>query len=443
MKRYEKYKDSGVKWLGEVPDKWKVVRFKNIFKEINDRSLNGVEDLLSVSQFTGVTKKSDKLDEGDLLTSANSLEGYKLVRKGDLVSNIMLAWNGSLAFSGYDGITSPAYSVYRVKTKDDNRFLHYLVRSEIYKAEFKRNSSGVIESRLRLYTDDFFAIYGLVPPLSEQQAIAEFLDEKTTKIDQAISIKEKEIDLLKERRQILIQELVTGKKIWDGNQWTKPTKTKDSGVDWIGEIPEDWEVKKLKSFCEAYGRIGFRGYTTSDLVDVGEGAITISPSNIKENDMEFEKNSFLSWEKYNESPEIKIRENDILIVKTGSTYGKIGIVKNLPQKATINPQLLVLKKIKLNVDFLYESLKSDCFKTQIEKKVIGSTIPTISESKILGFVIPVPIDKKYLTGIVNRLMNINEKYFKIISIKQQEIEKLKEYKTVLIDNVVTGKIKVC
>ncbi|WP_234109933.1 restriction endonuclease subunit S [Chryseobacterium sp. R2A-55] len=441
MKKYDSYKDSGVKWLGEIPEHWNVKRLGAILEDISIKNQPD-KPLLSITREKGVILRDLEDDSENHNFIPDDLSGYKFLKKGQFGMNKMKAWQGSYGVSNYDGIVSPAYYIFDLNSQIVPNYFHKAIRSKFYVAHFGSASDGVRIGQWDLSKSRMKEIPFFIPPPEEQQAIAEFLDEKTAKIDQAIAIKEKEIELLKERRQILIQELVTGKKIWDGNQWTKPTKTKDSGVDWIGEIPEDWKLSKLKSFCEAYGRIGFRGYTTSDLVDEGEGAITISPSNIKENDMEFEKNSFLSWEKYNESPEIKIRENDILIVKTGSTYGKIGMVKSLPQKATINPQLLVLKNIKLNVDFLYESLKSNCFKTQIEKNVIGSTIPTISESKILGFVIPVPIDKKYLTGIVDRLKNINEKYFKIISIKQQEIEKLKEYKTVLIDNVVTGKVRV-
>ena len=161
LPKYAAYKDSGVQWLGEIPEHWEIIRIKYLFKEINERSVYGNEELLSVSQYTGVTKKSDKIDDGELLTTASTLEGYKKVYKGDLVSNIMLAWNGSLGISPFDGITSPAYSIYRLLGKNDKRYFHYLLRTEIYKSEFKRNSSGVIESRLRLYTDDFFRILSL------------------------------------------------------------------------------------------------------------------------------------------------------------------------------------------------------------------------------------------------------------------------------------------
>ncbi len=434
LRRYDAYKDSGVDWLGEIPSHWEVKRIKHLFNEINERSFDGSEDLLSVSQYTGVTNKTEKLEDGGLLTNAATLEGYKKVWEGDLVSNIMLAWNGSLGFSPFNGITSPAYSIYRLKTTDVNRYFHYLFRTELYKSEFKRNSSGVIESRLRLYTDDFFRIVSVLPPLSEQTAIASFLDRKTALIDQAITIKKQQIELLKERRQILIHKAVT-------RGLNPNVKMKDSGVEWIGEIPEGWEVKRLKELCKAYGRIGFRGYTTSDLVGEGEGAITISPSNIKEEFMTFEKCSYLSWEKYYESPEIQIKEDDILMVKTGSTYGKIGIVKNLPLQATINPQLLVLKEIKINPNYFYSLLKTHIVQTQVETNVIGSTIPTISETRIMNFKVQIPMINE-IEEIVIYTNDLNLKFDAAISLKEQEIERLKEYKATLINGAVTGKVKV-
>jgi type I restriction enzyme S subunit len=197
--KYQAYKESGVDWLGTIPCGWDIRRIKFIFSEINERSKNGSEELLSVSQYTGVTRKSDKLAENDLLTNAETLEGYKKVIQGELVSNIMLAWNGSLGFSPFDGIVSPAYSVYRLLGENIQRYFHYLLRTEVYKAEYKRRSTGVIESRLRLYTDDFFDIRCLLPPVEEQVVIANFLDQKTAQIDEAIAIKEKQITLLKEQ----------------------------------------------------------------------------------------------------------------------------------------------------------------------------------------------------------------------------------------------------
>lgn len=214
------------------------------------------------------------------------------------------------------------------------------------------------------------------------------------------------------------------------------THYKDSGIDWIGQIPEHWEVKKVKEICSMNGRIGFRGYSQSDLVSEGEGAITISPSNIVENQMNFDKNTYLSWEKYFESPEIMVSNDDILIVKTGSTVGKVGIVKNLNIEATINPQLLVIKNIKTNIQFTYEYLHSNIFYDFVKSNAIGSTIPTISETKIgnLPIIYP-PIHEQ--EAIAKFLDDKTAKIDALVQTKEQQIEKLKELRQAKIHQAVS------
>ena len=140
-----------------------------------------------------------------------------------------------------------------------------------------------------------------------------------------------------------------------------------------------------------FGRIGFRGYTKSDIVEQGNGAITISPSNMIENgEMNFNCVSYISWFKYDESPEIQIAVNDILIVKTGSSYGKTCVITSLPEKATINPQIAVLKYNFINPEILCYILSSPLCKEQFEKYVIGTSIPTFSQEKLSSTLIPLP-----------------------------------------------------
>lgn len=407
ISKYPAYKDSGVEWLGEIPEHWEVTRIKNLFREINERSQKGDEELLSVSQYTGVTKKSDKLDDGDLLTNALTLEGYKRVYINDLVSNIMLAWNGSLGFSPFNGITSPAYSIYRLKTQGDFRFFHYLFRTELYKSEFKRNSSGVIESRLRLYSDDFFRISSILPPIAEQTAIANFLDNKTALIDKAIALKEKQIELLKERRQILIHRAVT-------RGLNPNVKLKDSGVEWIGEIPEHWEVKALKFIANlqsgetispdkfidtegypVYGGNGFRGYTSTYTND-GEYA---------------------------------------LIGRQGALCGNVNYAKG---KFYASEHAIVVYPFhNENVLWLGEAIKLADFNRLSQ----SAAQPGIAVGVIKNVQFPYPtIEEQNEISIF--IESITSKISTAISLKEKEIEKLKEYKSVLINEAVSGKIKV-
>jgi Restriction endonuclease S subunits len=204
-------KDSGVEWIGVVPAHWEVKRLKELFVESKGRSLTGEETLLSVSEYTGVTKKTDNIEEGESLSRAESLEGYKICKIDDLVINIMLAWKRGLGVSVYSGIVSPSYAVYSPLKNTNAKYFHYLLRNNSTIAEFKRNSTGIIESRLRLYTDSFYAMSVAVPSFTEQQAIATYLDTKTTQIDQIITTITTQIQTLQELRKTLINDVVTGK----------------------------------------------------------------------------------------------------------------------------------------------------------------------------------------------------------------------------------------
>ena len=204
-------RDSGIEWIGMIPEHWEVKRFKSIFSECKSVTETGQEDLLSVSEYYGIARRIDKMDDGEYESRADSLIGYKICKKDDLVINIMLAWKRGLGFSDFDGIVSPAYAVYRGKNIVPHYF-HYLMRTDMYVAEYKRNSKGIIDSRLRMYTDRFNNIIAIVPPLPEQQAIASYLDEKCAKIDAAIENIGKQIDASKRLKRALINEVITGQR---------------------------------------------------------------------------------------------------------------------------------------------------------------------------------------------------------------------------------------
>lgn len=205
-------KYSHVNWMGEIPIHWKVMRAKSLFSESKMVSHTGKEDLLSVSEYYGIARRADKMtDDDEYETRSVSLIGYKICKKGDLVINIMLAWKKGLGVSDFDGIVSPAYAVYR-PLDIYSRYYHYLLRTDMYMAEFKRNSKGIIDSRLRLYTERFYNILLPVPPLSEQQEIANYLDSESVKIDKIVSNIDVQITKLQTLRKSLINEVVTGER---------------------------------------------------------------------------------------------------------------------------------------------------------------------------------------------------------------------------------------
>ena len=202
-------KDSGVEWIGEIPSHWRILKNKYFLTQEIEKSESGDEELLSVSEYNGIIPRKSIRTEGELSRS-ESLVGYLKVQKGQLVSNIMLTWKRGLGVSDISGIVSPAYSVFSFSNSYP-KYYHYLFRTDLYTTEFKKYSKGVIESRLRLYDDSFFRLFSHFPPLSEQQQIVEYLDEHTQLIDKTISVEQRRIDTLKEYRQSLISEVVTGK----------------------------------------------------------------------------------------------------------------------------------------------------------------------------------------------------------------------------------------
>ncbi len=423
---YESYRDTGVDWLGNVPSQWTITRLGTVFTERRSKVSDKDYEPLSVT-------KNGILQQLDSAAKTNDGDNRKLVKKGDFVINSRSDRKGSSGISTLDGSVS-LINIVLQPNGIDPIFCNYILKSYAFVEEYYRMGHGIVADLWTTRYDEMRGILMALPTSTEQRAIATFLDEKCAGIGEAVRIKEQEIYLLRERRQILIQEAVTR-----GLDPAAPMK--DSGIDWIGKIPMHWEVKPLKRICEAFGRIGFRGYSTTDLVDAGEGAITLSPSNLSSDEMEFGKCTYLSWPKYNESPEIQIFDGDILIVKTGSTFGKTGFVRGLPQPATINPQLLVLKNVKCHSEFLYHFISSAITQSEVKRRVIGSTIPTISETRILGIKIPLPPVADQ-SAIVARIDDVSKEIDDVIAIKERQITALKEYKTSLINSAVTGKIKV-
>lgn len=202
-------KDSGIAWLGEVPKHWGVERSRWLFRERDERSVTGEEELLTVSHLTGVTQRSEK----DVnMFEAETTEGYKICRKGDLVINTLWAWMGAMGIAPQDGIVSPAYNVYTPCAALAPAYVDALVRMPVFAQEVTRYSKGVWSSRLRLYPEGFFEVWLPAPPLDEQEAIVKRLAVETKKLDALCSATQRTLALLKERRAALIEETITGQK---------------------------------------------------------------------------------------------------------------------------------------------------------------------------------------------------------------------------------------
>ena len=423
FEKYDAYKDSSVEWIGKIPSHWEIKKNKYLFEEVNIRSENGAEELLSVSQYTGVSLKKDKINENGMLTNAESLEGYKVVKSGNLVINIMLAWNGSLGVSQYNGIVSPAYDVFLLKDYC-TQYFHYLLRTEMYKAEYKRKSTGVIESRLRLYSDSFFSIKSIVPSILEQRQIAKFLEQKTSEIDQAIAIKEQQIALLNERKQIVIQKAVT--------QGLNPNVAmKDSGVEWIGHIPEDWNIDRLGTILEPISK---KGYADKQLLSITREKGVI----VRDVEDDSENHNFIPDDLTNYK---LIEAGQFGMNKMKAWQGSYGVSA---YTGIVSPAYYIFRFIKpIYPEFFHWAIRSKLyvsfFGSASDGVRIGQWDLSKDRMKQIPFVFPSLEQQKTIADYLTQQTELISEGIKQYS---AQIEKLKEYKTTLINDAVTGKIKV-
>lgn len=432
MERYSEYKDSGVKWLGEIPSHWELLKSKYLWKETFENSTSGKEDLLSVSQYTGVTKsKADSRSE--------SLIGYKIVHKDDLVINIMLAWLGGLGVSNDEGIVSPAYCTYKLIRDYNPKFLHYLYKTPMYLAEFARHSTGVVPSRWRMYTDDFGQVISLLPPVEEQDAIVRYLDAATSKIDKAIAMQQKMIDLLNERKQIIIQNAVT--KGLDEN-----VEMKDSGVEWIGMIPKHWEKIRLKNvFCK---RLAGSWGNEQNISQRNTVCLRIADFDYKK--LKFKKGKEYTLRSYplKEIEMKKLAKGDLLIEKSGggekTPVGRC-IVYDLDFRDAMYANFMEKLSIRDISDSYYICYLLSCFYSQgmIWPYIKATTgIQNLDIASLLSkeyIFIPSKSEQQAIAAHLDKEM---QHFDSAISNCQRQISLLQERKQIIINEVVTGKVKV-
>ena len=240
LKPYPAYKDSGVPWLGMVPTHWKVLPNRALFMEVNDRNYPQ-EPLLSVTIGRGVIQQSDLLKNSSKKDSSNeNKSNYKLVQSGDITYNKMRAWQGAIGISDFRGIVSAAYVVVRPRSKLETRYFHHLFRIPAFSKEAERWSYGITSDQWSLRAEDFKQIYSILPTLEEQNRIVDFLDHIDHRVSRFIRVKRRMIALLNEQKQAIIHRAVT--RGLDPDVHLKP-----SGVEWLGDVPEHWEVKRLRN----------------------------------------------------------------------------------------------------------------------------------------------------------------------------------------------------
>ena len=397
----------------------------------NEKTKESGGELLSLSQYAGVTPKTDS-NVG--IRAAEDTTGYNIVHKGQFVMNIMLAWNGSYAVSEYDGIISPAYCVFDFTRECDRRYYNYLLRMKVYSGAFKTESKGIIDSRLRLYPQYFKNFPLIVPPIEEQRSMATYLDKATAEIDRAIAQQQRMIDLLNERKQIIIQRAVT--KGLDEN-----VEMKNSGLNWLGQIPSHWELVRLGYSSWIRARLGWRGLKANEYVD--SGYVFLSAFNIVNNKMQWDNVNFINKFRYDESPEIKLKIGDILLVKDGAGIGKCARVDELPLgEATANGSLaFITPKPDLDYRYLHYFLICDSFKKYTELLLTGMGVPHFTQGAMKKVKIPIPPINEQKRIVFHLDKEVGE-FDLAIGRLEKQISFLQERKQIIISEVVTGKIKV-
>lgn len=430
--RYDKYKDSGIAWIGEIPEHWEIRKLKNIF-------------LLS----TGTTPKEyDKISEGDNLinwyTPSDILEGCndlfsslrKLSERVIYENKISLFPIGTLL---YVGIGASAGKVgYANENGYSNQQITGLIPLECY-SRFYFYYLSILKDKIR--DNAFFTTLPIInnvylgqellpyPLLSEQQSIATYLDQKCSEIDELITLQEEMITKLQSYKQSVITEAVT--KGLDKN-----VPLKDSGIEWIGEIPEHWEVKRLKYFGNNYNGLT---YSPNDICNSQEGTIVLRSSNIKDNKLCFDDNVYVNKDI---PTKLFVNKGDILICSrngSASLIGKAALIET-DIKATFGAFMMIFKGNNIHHKYLYYIVTS-CI-SQYKWLFTTATINQLTSSMLGEIFAPFICDRLEQQSIADYLDQKCSEIDELISIKQQKIEKLKDYKKSLIFECVTGKRKV-
>jgi len=412
----------------DIPDNWKFVRFGELM-------INRDSERIPVS-VADRRKKKKIYDYYGASGVIDSIDDYlfdeELLLIGEDGANL-LARTRPIAFiaKGKYWVNNHAH-VLDICCDVDLEYICYYINS----ISLQPYVTGMAQPKMN--QENMNAIWIPLSPVAEQKRIVKKIEQAFSILDTIDELQAQYADNLTALKSKLIDAAIQGKLTEqlpeDGTAEEdlkeieeKKMEIESSGVlkgrkkkkvlpllnvNFPFEIPSSWKWIRLNSVVEIFGRIGFRGYTKNDIVERGQGAISLSPSNItKSGKITYENCTFLSWDKYNESPEIMVEKDDVILVKTGSSYGKCAIVKSLPEKATINPQLAILKYVLCDRNYLHTVLISDMAHKQYEEFVIGAATPTFSQENLANFLLPLPplAEQKRIVQKLDEILPLCEK----------------------------------
>jgi len=425
LKPYPEYKDSEVPSLGNIPAHWKMMRSGYLFREVIDTGHPDLE-LLSIDRFRGIIRQRD-IGRKERASKDRSL--YKRICKGQLGYNLMNAFMGSIGISQYEGIISPAYAVGQPQKEMNSWYYHYLYRTPIYAAEINRHSYGIMYERNRLYFDYFKRIPVPYPPIDEQNKIVLAIHQKSKEFQDLIIIKHRLIDLLSERKQEIISRAVTSGI--DPN-----IRFKHSGIEWLGDVPEHWEIKKISHLFKKMGSgttpdTSKREYYGGDIKWINTG--DLNDSILSDCQKSVTKKAIEDFSVLCIYP-----KGSLIIALYGATIGKTCITDF---DACTNQACCVLAKPDPEIKIKYLLNWFIAFRPQLIGMSYGGGQPNISQNTIRSLRVPVPPSVEQ-----NEIVTTIETQCKLIEFTiektKREIDLIIEYRTHLISEIVTGKVNV-
>lgn len=432
-----KMKDSGIPWIGQIPEDWEVAKLKNFTKFYSGGTPN-------------VSNQFNYNDNGVSFVTIKDMSNNYLINKtekhitklGIKEKNLKILDKGTVLYSIY--ATVGEISELNINATINQAILALTNLKNINKTFLKYNLLSMKDfvislsngnTQFNLNTEIVKNFYLTTPSFELQQKIVEILDKKCGQIDELVRIEENEIEKLKEYKTSLITKVVT--KGLDPN-----VKMKDSGIPWIGQIPESWITIKIKFTSWLKGRIGWDGLKSSEFKE--DGPFLITGTDFNNGNIKWDTCAHITEERFMEDELLHVKEGDLLITKDG-TIGKLAIVKNCPEKVSLNSGVMIIRNNsnwKYDNKYLYYILLSNQFYLWYEKSQNGnSTIKHLYQEQFYNFEFSYP-NILYQKRIVAYLDNKCEEIDNLIKIKQEKIEKLKEYKKSLIYQYVTGKKEV-
>lgn len=430
---YDNYRQARMRWLPLVPAHWNEQRAKTFFREVDERSRTGQEELLSVSHLTGVTPRSHKKVT---MFKAASYVGAKLARPGDIVINTLWAWMAALGASRHLGIVSPAYGVYRPHDAESFNpgYLDYLLRTRAYVSEYIGRSTGIRSSRLRLYPAQFLDIPLLQPPQAEQDQIVTYLRAQDVHIARFIKVKRELIALLSEQRSSVIDAYVT--------QGLNPAIAgRSCEIDWLDSIPEHWSEVRLRQLAVSLqtGPFGSQLHA-SDYVD--DGIPVINPSHLKDGTIVPDPRCTVDDETCSRLKRHRLEVGDIVFARRGE-LGRCAPVlqENAGWLCGTGSLRVRLRPESVNRGYLMHVLSNPRLRLHLRLRSVGSTMDNANTSTIGNIRVPLPPPEEQLE-ICTRITAECRPIDSAIQRALDEIELVREYRLRLIADVVTGQVDV-